>query len=323
MLESVIKYKEIEKYPWIMFFWALLISTVGILFSLQLSYQIQLSGASVDLTGLFAVIFTIIPSVYFLTLIVKRHEKMDEQDLARHYEKGFWQRHDRDVIIFLLYFFGLTFSFAFWAFTLDSGTFQIQLMKIQEIRAMSGNLLSGSTLSGSASGGESMKFIQVLINNLNVTAFAFIFSLLFGAGAVFIVVWNASILGVYIGRLSETLLHIPGVALGFLPHGIPEIAGYLLASISGGVISAAIIRGHGKPIVLRVIADSMKLLALALLFVLLGALIETMDIITKMVSIFIFYTIFIYLITVAISSGDGRGTVSPAAARPTKKKKLI
>ncbi len=102
MLESLIKYNEIERHPWITFLWALLISSVGVLFSIQLSYQIRIGGNLLNLTGLFAVIFTIIPSVYFLTMFIKKQERMDEKDIARHYEKGFWMRHDKDILIFLL-----------------------------------------------------------------------------------------------------------------------------------------------------------------------------------------------------------------------------
>jgi uncharacterized membrane protein SpoIIM required for sporulation len=290
MLESIIKYHEIERRPWIMFLWAILVSSVGVLFSIQLSYQIRMGGTTVDLTGIFSVVFTLLPSVYFPTFFIKKQEKMDEKDIIRHYRKGFWARHDRDIIIFFFYFFGLMFSYAFWAFTLPPGTFQIQTMKVQEIRSLAGNVITGSA------GGELGSFVVVLMNNMQVMVFSFIFSLLFGAGAVFIVVWNASILGVYIGRLAESVYHIPGVSLNFLPHGIPEIGSYLLASLSGGIISAAIIRGHKKEIILKVFADSTKLLGVAIVYVFLGALIETGGLLIKIVSIFIFYTIFIFMI---------------------------
>ena len=309
MLESLIKYSEIEKRPWIMALWALLISSVGVLFSVQLSYKISVSGNMVDLTGIFSVLFTIVPSVYFLTVFIKKSEKLDEKDISMHYDKGFWERHDKDIIIFLFFFFGLTFSYAFWAFILPPETFQLQLMKIQDIRALAGNVLGvaeGSVLEGSAGAGSLAGFTQVLMNNMQVTAFAFIFSLLFGAGAVFIVVWNASILGIYIGRLSETLLHIPGVSLSFLPHGIPEIAAYLMAGLSGGIISAAVLRGHKKDVIMKVVEDALKLLGMAIAFIFLAALIETMDILTRIVAIFIFYTIFIYIITVALSPQGGK-----------------
>jgi len=304
MLESLVKYDEVEKHPWTMFLWAMLLSSIGILLSFQLNFEITIAQTTtVNLTGLFAVLFSLIPSIHFLTVFINKQEKMDEKDIAKHYEKGFWMRHDKDVVIFLYYFFGLTFAFAFWALVMPAGTFQMQMLEIQKIRAMAGNILMG------LAGGETqlISFARVLLNNLQVMGFAFVFSLLFGAGAVFVIVWNASILGVYVGRLSKTIFHIPGEMLTFLPHGIPEISGYVLAGIAGGIISAAIIRGHKKEIVMKVIFDAMKLLGIAILFVFLGALIETMDMTVKFISIFIFYTIFIYIITIAVTPFNEKG----------------
>ncbi len=296
MLESLIKYSEIEKSPWLMALWALLISSVGVLFSVQLSYNIKVSGTTLNLAGIFSVLFTIIPSVYFITLYIKKQERLDEKDIEHHYSKGFWARHDKDMLVFLSFFLGLTFSYAFWAFILPPDTFQLQTMKIQEIRTV-----AGSVVEGYAGVDQFTSFIRVFTNNLQVMGFSFVFSVLFGAGAVFIIVWNASILGVYIGRLSESLFHIPGVSLSFLPHGIPEIAGYLIAGLAGGLISAAIIRGHKKEILIGIVMDAGKLMAVALLFIFLGALIETMDIVTRIVSIVVFYTIFIYILTIALT----------------------
>ncbi len=305
MLESLIKLSEIEERPWILALWALLISSVGVLFSVQLSYVIRVSGTTFNLSGIFSVLFTIIPSVYFMTLYIKKHERMDEKDIARHYEKDFWARHDRDLLAFLFFFFGLTLSYAFWAFILPPDTFQIQTMKVQDIRAMAGNIFggpSGGSLADAYAAGDTYaSFVRVFINNLQVMGFAFVFSILFGAGAIFIVVWNASILGVYIGRLSETVAHIPISTLPFLPHGIPEIGGYLIAGLAGGMLSAAIIRGHRKEIVMGICKDSVKLMGMALLFVFLGALIETMDLAVRIIAIITFYAIFIYVITVAVT----------------------
>lgn len=306
MLESIIKLGEIEERPWILFLWSLLISSVGVLFSVQLSYVVRFSGTTLNLTGIFSVLFTIIPSVYFLTLYLKRQEGMDERDIEHHYSKGFWVRHDRSILAFMFFFAGLTASYAFWSYILPPDTFQIQTMKVQDIRAMAGSFFGGTSVVGDymsalAAGDEYTSFVRVLTNNMQVMGFAFIFSLLFGAGAVFIIVWNASILGVYIGRLSETVAHIPLSALPFLPHGIPEIGGYLIAGIAGGMISAAVIRGHKKTIVAGIFRDSMKMLALALIFVFLGALIETAEFTIRVVAIFVFYTLFIYIITVALT----------------------
>ena len=107
------------------------------------------------------------------------------------------------------------------------------------------------------------------------------------------------------------------MSLSFLPHGIPEIAGYLLAGLAGGVISAAIIRGRKMDLVMRVVIDAGKLFGLAVLFVFLGAVIETAGMMLKVASLFIFYTMFIYLVTIAMSSSTTRNTdVLKKALRP-------
>jgi len=267
MLESLLKFKEVEKSPYLTFVWALMITTIGILFSTQLSYRIQVSGGGVaNLTGLFAVIFTIVPSVYFLTTVIKKEEEREEEAILKHYKQNFWQKHQNDILMFLFYFLGVTFAFAIWAFVLPTEFFQVQLSKIYEIR---------SAVTGAAiAKGSFSSFMMILTNNLQVMMFAFIFSLLFGAGAVFIIVWNASVLGVYIGELSKSIIEIPVVSLSFLPHGIPEVMGYLCAGLAGGLMSAAILRCRCTKVLELIIWDGLKILILGLLLLLLAAGIE-------------------------------------------------
>ena len=267
MLESLLQFKEVEKSPYLTFVWALMITTIGILFSTQLSYRIQVAGGGVaNLTGLFAVIFTIVPSVYFLTMVIKKEEEKEEEAIIKHYKQNFWDKHGNDILMFLFYFLGVTFAFAIWAFILPTDFFQVQLAKIQEVRAA----VTGAAIQkGSFSG-----FSMILMNNLQVMMFAFIFSLLFGAGAVFIIVWNASVLGVFIGKLSKTILHIPVESLQFLPHGIPEILAYLCAGLAGGLISAAILRCRCTKVLELIIWDSVKILIFGIVLLVLAAGIE-------------------------------------------------
>ncbi|NIP40018.1 MAG: hypothetical protein GTN39_00710 [Candidatus Aenigmarchaeota archaeon] len=267
MLESLLKFREVEKSPYLTFVWALMITTIGILFSTQLSYRIQVSGGGIaNLTGLFAVIFTIVPSVYFLTTVIKKEEEKEEEACRKHYKQSFWQKHQNDILMFLFYFLGVTFAFAIWAFVLPTDFFQVQLAKIYEIRsAVTGAAIAKGSFSG---------FLMILTNNLQVMMFAFIFSLLFGAGAVFIIVWNASVLGVYIGELSKSIIEIPIVSLSFLPHGIPEVLGYLCAGLAGGLISAAILRCRSKEILKLIMWDALKILLLGVFLLVVAAGIE-------------------------------------------------
>jgi len=277
MLESLVNLRSVKDRPWIVAFWAFIISTVAIFFANQIYSRIQVSGVSINISGLYAVFFTIIPSIYFVTLLIKSEERLEEEEIARHYKKGFFERHERDILIFLFYFLGLTISFAVWSSFLEPSFFQVQLSTICGINpafCSSPGLAGGVT--GLAAGQTAFgTFLVYVANNIQVMLFAFIFSIVFGAGAIFIIVWNASILGVVIGNLSKTIMEIPFYGLAYLPHGLPEIAGYVCAGLAGGILSAAIIRGHHKRGVFgMVLFDSMKILALGIILIILGAAIE-------------------------------------------------
>jgi len=247
-----------------MFIWAFIICSISILISTQISYQIQVAGASVNLTGIFAVLFTVIPSVYFLTLLIKNEERIEEEEALRMHEIPFLERHTKDLSVLLFYFGGLTMAFALWSFFLPPAFFQVQITKINQIQGIS---------AGSADV-QFENFKAILFNNLQVMFFSFLFSFIFGAGAVFIITWNASILGVYIGQLSRSLFEIPVVTLMFIPHGVPEILAYLAAGISGGIMSAALLRKNKMEVLELIIFDCFKLLFLAVFLVFIAAGIE-------------------------------------------------
>ncbi len=266
MLESVLNFKEVNRSPYLTFIWAFLITNIAIILSSHLAYKINIGTVCFNISGLFSVMFTIIPSVYFFTTVIKKEEEMEEDGIEKHYSKGFWSRHEKDILIFLFYFLGATFAFSLWAFFMEPTFFQVQLTEIQNVRAsISGNAITKGSFNS---------FIGVTANNMQVLLFAFVFSVLFGAGAVFILVWNASILGVYIGELSKSVFEIPIVTFQFLPHGIPEVVGYLCAGLAGGLFSAAIIRSHRKEILFKIFLDSVIILAVGIIFILMAAFIE-------------------------------------------------
>jgi uncharacterized membrane protein SpoIIM required for sporulation len=269
MLESILNYHEVEKSPYLTFVWALLVSTVGILLSTQLFYKVTIANVSFNLTGMFSVIFTIIPSVYFITSVIKKEEKMEEEACLKHYQQKFFKRHEKDILMFLFYFLGVTVSFALWSFVLPEDFFQVQLVKIHEIRAAMSGYVTGTITKGSFS-----SFLAIFSNNMEVMIFAFIFSLLFGCGAIFIIVWNASVLGVCIGELAKDIFEVPIVALSFLPHGIPEIIGYLCAGLAGGLLSAAILRCRSSEVMEIIFFDALKIILVGAFFIFIAAGIE-------------------------------------------------
>ena len=117
-------------------------------------------------------------------------------------------------------------------------------------------------------------------------AFCILFAFFYGAGAIFILTWNASVIAVALGTFVRSNMGAYASALGFakaaayfhvfslgllryMVHGIPEILAYFIGGLAGGIISAAVIRNDIRTRkferVLFDVADLM-LLALGLLF---------------------------------------------------------
>ena len=87
MIESLLNFKEVDRSPYLIFLWALIISTIGIIISTQLYYRVSISNVVVNLSGIFSVLFTIIPSTYFLTVLIRKEERIEEKEIKCHEEK--------------------------------------------------------------------------------------------------------------------------------------------------------------------------------------------------------------------------------------------
>ncbi len=258
MLESLLNFKKLNKNPYFIFAWSFIITNVSIVFSMLTTSNVQINNITINLSGVFAVALAIIPSTFFLKYLIEKEVKASSKWTWFH-KPGFYKKYKKDMMTFLLFFLGVTYAFAIWSFVLPPDYFMPQLSVIYGIKGMIVN--KGDT-----------ELVGILTNNIGVTSLSFIFSLIYGVGAIFIIIWNASLLGVCIGQISKSLVEMPVLFLQFLPHGIPEICGYLCAGLAGGILSAAIARGNKFNI--NLIADSLKLFVLGMLFVIVGAFIE-------------------------------------------------
>lgn len=127
-------------------------------------------------------------------------------------------------------------------------------------------------------------FGMILVNNLKVLGLSFIFSLAVGAGAVFLIAWNASVLGVLIGRIANELgggalgllYSLPVTIITILPHGLFEFVGYFLGAVAGGVLSVAIVRERILTNFEEVSKDATVFLLVATAFIVIGAVIEVL-----------------------------------------------
>lgn len=131
-------------------------------------------------------------------------------------------------------------------------------------------------------------FALYVANNTQVMFLIFALSVLFGAGAIFILAWNASVIGVFIGtfvqakaaELGAVNAYVSGLPLGLATialHGIPEIAAYFFAGLAGGILSVGILREKIASKEFRLIAiDALVFLAVAEFLIIAAAFIEAL-----------------------------------------------
>jgi len=120
--------------------------------------------------------------------------------------------------------------------------------------------------------------LYIFQNNGGVLVFIIILSLLYGAGAIFIIAWNASILGLFFGEMILAAQHLKWI--GFLQgmligHGPPELLGYVFGALAGAILSAMVSRGQFlKHEFTTIFRDVSFLILLAIFSVLYGAVVE-------------------------------------------------
>jgi uncharacterized membrane protein SpoIIM required for sporulation len=222
----------------------------------------------------------------FLEVIV--FEKQKEESSANYLKEILTFRRSADkekLFLFFIYLFlGLSLAVAFWFIILPSNMlndlFYVQLNTIREINL---SLTSGKIISNSF-------FSAILENNLKVLAFSIIFSIIYGAGAMFILAWNASVIGVAIGDAIRSNLIASNIngsgfvayssaissgLLRYLMHGIPEVLAYFIGALAGGILSIAIVRQEFNSDSFRKTSkDVMYLILLAVALLIIAAIIE-------------------------------------------------
>ncbi len=200
-------------------------------------------------------------------------------------EKRILKQHSKILVFLLFLFMGMVFAFVFWYVVLPSSmvqnSFSSQTLTIKSISTR----LTGSYSSVNV-------FTIILLNNLKVLVFCILFSFLYGAGAIFILTWNASVIATAIGNyirsniasitaqigLAKYAVYFKIVSIGLLKyfiHGIPEIAAYFVGGIAGGVISVAVIKeSFGTRNFEKIILDSSSLIIISIIILIIAALIE-------------------------------------------------
>jgi len=276
MLEDIIHPKRTQKGPWKMFFIGLIYASLSlILVHWFFSQDPDLSKAS----GMMVVLFLIMFSLPYMYFIIKKEEKEDETVEGF---KGVWNAHKDALYAFMWLFLGFVIAFSFWYIVLQDGNllnFQLQtycrinnpgdINACVEQYVMGSDKVSGAVL-------KETRLLSIIENNVYVMIFTLIFSLIFGAGAIFILIWNASVIAAAIGIFTKYSWQEIPLGIGrYMIHGLPEIAAYFTAALAGGIFGVGILR-HGikDERFYKVLQHSIILLFIALLLILIGGVIE-------------------------------------------------
>ncbi|MEK6819804.1 MAG: stage II sporulation protein M [Nanoarchaeota archaeon] len=276
MLESMINPARLEKGPFKMFFIGLLYASLSILL-----VKWFFSGDAVlyNYSGMIIVTFCVMFSIPFMYYIIKIEEEEDEQVSGFF---GVWKAHSDAIYAFMWLFFGFLIAFSFWYIILqDQNLFNAQIETYCMINSPGGiedcvQKYNFGTASPTGAATKEARFLSIISNNIYVMIFTLIFSLIFGAGAIFILAWNASVISTAIGVFTQYQINeIPIGLARYMLHGFPEIAAYFVTALAGGIFGVDIMRnGFANLKSLRVVENVFILLSMAILFLVVAGVIE-------------------------------------------------
>jgi uncharacterized membrane protein SpoIIM required for sporulation len=278
MLELLINPKKAERRPWEMFFIGFLYASVSILLA---TFVFGSDPVLSKYLGVFMITFCVIFTMPFMYYTLKLEERKDMADVE---EQTLLLEHKKAIFCFLWLFMGFIVAFSIWFIVVPHGEslFRAQIETFCQInRPNSMNecltqygLGKDSAITGGATSNQ--RVLSIFSNNIYVLIFTLVFSLIFGAGAIFVLAWNATVIAAAIGIfVKSNLASLPTGILRYMIHGLPEIAAYFVAALAGGILSVAIIRRDTQSNRFwSVMEDVLTLIIIAIVILFISALIE-------------------------------------------------
>lgn len=276
MLETIINPKSAEKRPWKMFFIGLVYASLSILL---VNWFFASDTVLSKYSGMIVVIFCVMFSLPFMFFMIRREEKEDELIEGIW---AVWKVHGDAIFAFLWLFFGFIIAFSFWGAVLDNPNLMNAQIGTYCMINNPGNIegcvsqytSNDPTITGGST--KEARFLSILENNIYVMIFTLLFSLIFGAGAIFVLAWNASVISAAINIFANN--KISGIPLGvgrYMIHGFPEIAAYFITALAGGIFGVGFLRhGFRDRKFIHVVENTIILLFIAILILIVAAGIE-------------------------------------------------
>lgn len=270
VLEDIFDPSWVKHRPYIAmvfgFFFTILAFFLSILF-----FRTSMSVAMIFLTTLL-----LIPTLVMLL-------KMEEQVEGKYGIKHFFHNHKDIFEVYLFAFLGIFLAFVLLGLGLSNKPdvygqlFQFQTEFLQFQEGLTSDTVQ-SFVDGEA-GITTSGFATLFFHDLIVVLICFILSFFYGASAIFLIILNGSVFANFILFIIRTLAD--NMAQGvqaffvFLIHLLPEISGFLIAAIAGGVVSKAVLHEKkGSEQFKNVFKDATILMLIAIGLVLLSTLLE-------------------------------------------------
>tara|TARA_Y100000310_G_scaffold52238_1_gene48035 strand:- start:2808 stop:3659 length:852 start_codon:yes stop_codon:yes gene_type:complete len=274
VIEAFTNPLKAEHKPWTLFFIGMIYATLGMFLSLWIFRE------HASLVMIFLICLASVPLMY---ATLKFEEQKDLQNVK---ERVLLKEHAKALSFLLFLFLGVMIALTFWYLVLpqeiSTTLFKIQSDTIVNINQhVAGNAISSTVI-----------LTRIFLNNFKVLLFVLLFSFIYGLGAIFILIWNASVIAAALGNfirvnmatfasaagLLKVGAYFQVASLGFFRyalHGVPEIGAYFVGGLAGGIISIAVIKHEfGTPAFSRILFDSADMILVSVALLIFAAVVE-------------------------------------------------
>jgi len=266
--------RKAKRAPWEMFFVGMFYAGLAILLvEWFFAKDLVLSKYA----GILVVTFTVMFCTPFMYFLIKDEEEEDTKYVGM---GGLLKEHGKAVVALMWMFLGFIVAFSILYIVFGANTnFKAQIETYCSINKPNNfdaciqehGIKTGTSGTGFVTSTD--RFLMIFVNNIYVLIFTIVFSLIFGAGAIFILAWNASVIAAAIGIFSKA--DFGNLPLGISRYMIHEILAYFIAFLAGGIISMAITKHDShKERFWNILQDSLNLVMIAIGILLIAALIE-------------------------------------------------